>query len=200
MFEHSCCYCNSQKNLLNAFLHDVRCFMNSSTSKTQCQRHFFHHRRRRRRRGRHTTVVVVVVVPSFSSFLAVHSCFWRVSTLQCVMCVLYVWAVSSCTTLLLVIGRRDQILHRKRSCFQSVKLLVWYCLRNTKMENRPKEKQRAREREEKKIIWSALQKRPHSWAVNGAILDEEDSCVRESIWAARHIVMKSTQLMIMMPS
>lgn len=24
MFEHSCCYCNSQKNLLNAFLHDVR--------------------------------------------------------------------------------------------------------------------------------------------------------------------------------
>lgn len=126
MFEHSCCYCNSQKNLLNAFLHDVRCFMYGQ----QQQQH------------RHNTMLATVFFVAQRTFVC-----WLVSS-SCVHGIaFYVWAVSSCTTLLLVIGRREiRFLHRKRSCSQSVKLLVWYCfeLADTNKEELAEEEKRWR--------------------------------------------------------
>lgn len=108
-FEHSCCYCNSQKNLLNAFLHDVleyvyRC-VHCTCTHTLCREHKI---------GDHGALFSLSL--AWLGCQSLFSC-RRIRQYVCNLqankrkrntrTITMFGPVSSCTTLLLVIGRRE---------------------------------------------------------------------------------------------
>lgn len=120
-FEHSCCYCNSQKNLLNAFLHDVR----ESTYQCVCLCLYHEYYGRQYKIGDHgvlfsISLVYLACLPACLSvsyfllpYLQIRTCNLQTNknphslSAQRAHTITMFGPVSSCTTLLLVIGRRE---------------------------------------------------------------------------------------------